>query len=248
MALRAHIRPAVNSVGSSFKICAECNHLPLQRSLSDSSHFSLGLSQESPSLICRFLPFLSIFYLIRRTRVWSIAIQIRSFLCSKPSRLSHHTQRKGQSSCSGLETCLFSHLELWPQLLPPTPSNPMPATPASLCSLNSPGTLLPNLPLLFPLPRTLFPQVSACLTFWVPLGVCSKVARLVAGCLALGYCLSSCDILLGVDTPTPGLCLAGYLVLGLRLAGFICWEAGEESKNMERAELFPPLCLPQALS
>ena len=73
LALRAHIRPAANSVGSSFKMCVECNHLPLPHSLSDSSHFSLGLSQESPSLISRFLPFLSIFHLIHRTRMWSIS-------------------------------------------------------------------------------------------------------------------------------------------------------------------------------
>ena len=91
--------------------------------------------------------------------------QLRSghFSAQKPSRLSPQAQRKGQSSCSGLESCLFSHLELWPQLLPPTPSSPMPATPASLCCLNSPVTLLPNLPLLFPLPRTPLPR-GVCLT------------------------------------------------------------------------------------
>ena len=168
--------------------------------------------------------------------------QLRSghFSAQKSSRLSPQAQRKGQSSCSGLESCLFSHLELWPQLLPPTPSSPMPATPASLC-LNSPVTLLPNLPLLFPLPRTLFPRVSAWLTLWVPLGVCSKVTWLVTGHLALGYCLSSCDILLGVDTPTLGLCLPGFLVWGLQLPGFSRWEAGEECENVERAELSPPL-------
>lgn len=116
--------------------------------------------------------------------------QLRSdhFSAQKPSRFSHHTQRKGQSSCSGLESCLFSHLELWPQLLPPTPSNPMPATPASLFFE---FTRHPNAKLAFALPsawNTVSPGV--CLTHFLSSFRCLFQGNLLGHWLSCSWLLS----------------------------------------------------------
>lgn len=223
---------------------------PPRLSLSDSSRFSLGLSQEFPYLVSWFQPFPSIFYSTHRTRVWSISNsdQVTSLLKSLPGLLI--TLREKAKVPILAWKAVHSLTLLWSSglisFLPPSLSPSQPYPHLSVLWIHKALSCLQALLLLFPLPGKLFPQVPTWLTLWVPWGVCSKATVLVICCLALACCLSSCDILLGVDTPWVVFPRLPCLV---PLAGWV--QPLRSRRGMwpdKGADLSPPLCLPQAVS